>query len=756
MKAPRISFFFTMYVLVGLYALFGLEEGVRGCVAEWRHHQALVSARCDVASASVRSVDDDHVAIHARVLLPLPDGHVQPASGELPGSRTSDRVWADHHVPTASQGPIRCYYDPADDTRVDLSPDGDFDRHILLTCCTSFMAIAVAWMLVLMWRDLRQWPHDFIDVTKVPDILYKVDGGKPFRVRMRGLGYRGLGFLLRRRDKSRGIVAVYACEDGTSVAAVDGRGMVFSTLLEDGSVVETWGPRIVDSEGFWFGPRPKAHPRAGLFVAHLRERDSTLGEHVERHARHVREIQKRVDSYPVRHDRVAVLTAIERRKAWVELTRKQIVGWMGALVCLLWLVGTPLLELRGMTRAELDQWYVSQALGYGLLWTIAALSVWHLVGPRLVRVLPWPRLVPGEVLVRRERKRRVPAGIVAREAADVLFHEEPPKQKKPRKPMRIRPRFERTEGEQWRLRRMFASVMAALALCIVASVDLYEQAWRLLATAPVNLQVEDARIEKIGSSRWGAQVHVQGHVDGVRVSGWEMLPGFDTADIHQARVVADSLAGKQVLGYHRREHVEASLEGHASFALPGFALLFGLVGMAVLARRWTRESFRTDPGRRWFEWVCDGAMVELSASFKKVPKELGEKLLVDPKLLYDARNHLPRQPPQGWSVPVASSEADGAWMIETDDATLIAQLVRDGVRVKLTVIIMPDDMKRPDDFESMEYLRHFRNVGDFVEQEAPDELQRDTPWVRFFVADRIEAGDPAEWPQVKVDRQLLN
>jgi hypothetical protein len=56
----------------------------------------------------------------------------------------------------------------------------------------------------------------------------------------------------------------------------------------------------------------------------------------------------------------------------------------------------------------------------------------------------------------------------------------------------------------------------------------------------------------------------------------------------------------------------------------------------------------------------------------------------------------------------------------------------------------------------MEYLRHFRKVGDFVEQEAPDELQRDTPWVRFFVADRIEAGDPAEWPQVKVDRQLLN
>jgi hypothetical protein len=107
-------------------------------------------------------------------------------------------------------------------------------------------------------------------------------------------------------------------------------------------------------------------------------------------------------------------------------------------------------------------------------------------------------------------------------------------------------------------------------------------------------------------------------------------------------------------------------------------------------------------------------------------------------------------------VPVASSEADGAWMIETDDATLIAQLVRDGVRVKLTVIIMPDDMKRPDDFESMEYLRHFRKVGDFVEQEAPDELQRDTPWVRVFVADRIEAGDPAEWPQVKVDRQLLN
>jgi len=754
MKAPRISFFFTLYVLVGSYALLGIGEGVRGYLAELRHHRALVSTWCELRSASVQPVDGDHVAIWADVRLHLPDGTIGSGSGALPGSRTTDRPWADHHVPSA--GPVRCYYDPAHSRHVDISPDGDFDRYRELGGYAFIMFLLVAWAMVLMRRELRPWPYDFIDVTRVPDILYKVDGGKPFRVRMRGLGYRGLGFLLRRRDKSRGIVAVYGCEDGTSVAAVDGRGMVFSTLLEDGSVVETWGPRIVDSEGLWFGPRPKDHPRAGLHVAHLLERDSTLGEHVERHARHVREIQKRVDSCPVRHDRVSVLSAIERRKAWVELTRKQIVAWVGMLVCAAWLVATPLVELRGISWAELDSWYVGQAVIDALMWTIAAVTAWQLVGSRVLRALPWPRLVPGDVLVRRERRRKVPADIVAREAADVLFHEEPPKPKKPRKAPRIRPRFERTEGEVWRLRGMFLQVMAALALCIVASVDLEHQTWRALATEPVELQVEDARVEKTGSSRWGVQVHVHGPVDGIRVAGWEMLPGFDTADIHQARVVADSLLGNTVLGYHRPDHVEASLDGHPRFVLPGFALLFGLLGVVVLARRWNRESRRTDPGLRWFDWVCASAMEEVSASFKKVPKELGEKLIVDPKLLYDARNHLPKEPPQGWSVPVASSEADGAWMIETDDATLIAQLVRDGVRVKLTVIIMPDDMKRPDDFESMEYLRHFRKVGDFVEQEAPDELQRDTPWVRFFVADRIEAGDPAEWPQVKVDRQLLN
>lgn len=754
MRAPRISFFFTLYVLVGLFALLGLEEGVRGWIAEWRHHQTLVSAWCELSNARVHDVDADHVAIHATARLHLPDGHVKLAWGDLPGSVTTDRLWADHHVPSA--GPVRCYFDPANESRVDLSPDGDFDRYGEMTGFGVVLLLAVAWAIALMRGELRKWPYDFVDVTRVPDVLYKVDGGKPFRVRMRGLGYRGLGFLLRRRDKSRGIVAAYACEDGTSVAAVDGRGMVFSTLLEDGSVVETWGPRIVDSERFWFGPRPKAHPRAGLHVAQLLERHSTLGEHVERHARHVREIQKRADSCPVRHDGVAVLAAIERRKAWVELASKQIVAWVGALVCLVWLVGTPLIELRGMSLAELDAWYLGQALVDTLLWTMAALAGWHLVGPRVVRTLPWPRLVPGDVLVRRERRRSVPKSIVAREAADVFFHEDPPKPKKPHKQARIRPRFERSEKEQWRLRGMFVAVVAALALCIVASGDLAEQMWRALASAPVTLQVDDARVEKTGSSRWGVEVHVHGPVDGIPVSGWQMLPGFDTKDIHQASVVADSLVGERLLAYHRPQHVEASLEGQPSFALPGFALLFGLFGLVVLARRWTRESLRTDPGLRWFDWVSEGAMEGLSASFKKVPKELGEKLLVDPKLLYDARNHLPKDPPQGWSMPVASSEGDGSWMIETDDATLVVQLVRDGVRVKLTVIIMPDDMKRPDDFEAMEVLRNFRKVGDFVEQEPPDELQRDTPWVRFFVADRIEAGDPADWPQVKVDRQLLN
>jgi hypothetical protein len=754
MRVPRISFFFTLYALVGFYALLGMVEGLRGFVGDWRHHQALVSTWCDLRSARVVQVDDDRVVIVADVLLHLPDGRVQGGRGALPGSRTTDRLWADHHVPSA--GPIRCYYDPARDGRVDVSPEADFDRDVDLAGCSLVLLLFVAWSLGAMRRELREPPFDFIDVTKVPDVLYKVDGGKPFRVRMRGLGYRGLGFLLRRRDTSRAIVAAYACEDGASVAAVDGRGMVFSTLLEDGTLVETWGPRIVDSERFWFGARPKDYPRAGVNVRHVRERDSTLGEHVERHARHVREIQRRVDACPVRHDGIAVLAAIDRRKAWVELVRKQTAAWVGVLVCVVWLVGTPLVELRGVTWAELDEWYMGRALVDALQWSIVALCGWYLVGPHVVRALPWPRLVPGDVLVRRERRRKIPAGIAAREAADVLFHEEPPKPKKPQKQARIRPRFERTSREIWRLRGMFLSVLAAVALCIVASDDLAQQAWRLLATAPVKLQVEDARVEKVGSSRWGVDVHVHGPVDGIPVSGWEMLPGFETADVHQARVVADSLEGTSMLGYHRPEHVEASLQGHPSFALPGFALLFGLFGIVVLSRRWMREASRSDPGKRWFDWLCDSALEGLSASFKKVPKELGAKLIVDPKLLYDARNHLPKEPPTGWSVPVASSEGDGAWMIETDDATLIAQLVRDGVRVKLTVIIMPDDMKRPDDFESMEYLRHFRKVGDFVEQEAPDELQRDTPWVRFFVADRIEAGDPQDWPQVKVDRQLLN
>jgi hypothetical protein len=91
--------------------------------------------------------------------------------------------------------------------------------------------------------------------------------------------------------------------------------------------------------------------------------------------------------------------------------------------------------------------------------------------------------------------------------------------------------------------------------------------------------------------------------------------------------------------------------------------------------------------------------------------------------LIAARKHLPEKLPFGWSVPVAVTDKyegwdDGAWMVEDDDAVVIACLVTSRGRVKLAVTIFHPDQSDVTEARAMAVLKHFRGISEFVQTDA--------------------------------------
>lgn len=242
------------------------------------------------------------------------------------------------------------------------------------------------------------------------------------------------------------------------------------------------------------------------------------------------------------------------------------------------------------------------------------------------------------------------------------------------------------------------------------------------------------------------------------------LPRFSTDEVERTRRIAQDIAdtGDLDVYYDPADPNRAALTNR-----PGWFWSVAMLLVSLFAGAWAIHA-----GRKSY-WIlrvlgfvedamesADEREAERKAreqkeqeSEKEKEKEAGRPELTS----VSTRNHLPARPPPGWSVPMASKEGRGAWMIETPGVLVIAKLVRvDRGRVKLQVAIIPEDRRRLEDPQALSLLRHFRAVDEFVEDaDGTAELARESPWVRVFLA-TPRAASPETWGEVKQAPELLN
>jgi hypothetical protein len=290
----------------------------------------------------------------------------------------------------------------------------------------------------------------------------------------------------------------------------------------------------------------------------------------------------------------------------------------------------------------------------------------------------------------------------------------------------------------------------------------------------------DVDVEEPSMGTTLAHIDCRYTVDGHRYRGRFPLPRFSTIDRDLARSLATTAAGSGALVVH----YDPSDPWLSSFdPKPDYARDILELAMCLGILAWVgRSVWKQYPLFRswWFlEQVLERAEASKGAA-KTTPDESGATEKEEPaakrreaerlEALPDergsrgtelrtlsARNHLPAQPPPGWSVPMASTEGRGAWMIETPGVLLVTQLVRMARgRVALQVALIPENRRRLEDPQALSLLRHFRAVDEFVEpSDREDDLARESPWVRVFVA-IPKMASPDTWGEVKQPREQLN
>jgi hypothetical protein len=130
-----------------------------------------------------------------------------------------------------------------------------------------------------------------------------------------------------------------------------------------------------------------------------------------------------------------------------------------------------------------------------------------------------------------------------------------------------------------------------------------------------------------------------------------------------------------------------------------------------------------------------------AAALRALPRPTLEPL---PRAVLEAKDHLPRESPEGWSPPIAvvppKDGEEGGWMFDAGGTMVLAYLVTSGVAKELVVRLVRRDVPEADDtdeYEAHKVLKHFRGVSFF--RPAPNGKSRGTTYVGAIEPKREEA-----------------
>jgi hypothetical protein len=121
---------------------------------------------------------------------------------------------------------------------------------------------------------------------------------------------------------------------------------------------------------------------------------------------------------------------------------------------------------------------------------------------------------------------------------------------------------------------------------------------------------------------------------------------------------------------------------------------------------------------------------------------------------FDARNHLPKRPPERWSVPERSPQDPRHCLLEADGVRVAVVLLADGDHHLLMVYLAPRSALPPIDKQAARILRRFRSCDAFVETRYEDALFGLGPSVRCFIARALPAS-PDTWGAVREGHALI-
>jgi Leucine-rich repeat (LRR) protein len=120
---------------------------------------------------------------------------------------------------------------------------------------------------------------------------------------------------------------------------------------------------------------------------------------------------------------------------------------------------------------------------------------------------------------------------------------------------------------------------------------------------------------------------------------------------------------------------------------------------------------------------------------------------------FDARAHLPKRPPEGWSLPEREHDDEDVFWIEAEhSARIMMALVERNEAHVLSLHIWRHDRTRMPDKQAARILRRFRAADAFVEND--DTMLDEAPDVRLFVA-RAHAASPDTWGAHRVKGALI-